>query len=78
MSNPELDNDFSKPHESKHFALVVDGEVAWFHSVDTRLERAVAAYQSQPTIIELDPTTEVGVVGYDWTYDGEKFVPPAE
>jgi hypothetical protein len=58
-----------------HFAIVVEGEVAWFHGIDERLERAVAAFRSEPVIVEITEEQR-NTIGFDWTYDGKSFVEP--
>jgi hypothetical protein len=41
------------PENHTHFAIVVDGELAWLHSIDNILGGAVASFQSSPTIVEV-------------------------
>lgn len=59
------------------FALVIDGEVAGTVHFDTSLNhpsmpRLIAAYRSNPEIIEV---SDQGVA-HGWTYDGTEFHPP--
>lgn len=41
------------PENHTHFAIVVDGELAWLHSIDNFLGGAVASFRSSPTIVEI-------------------------
>jgi hypothetical protein len=70
MSAPTLDPEY-QPNPI-HFAVIVEGEVAWLHSIDTRLERAVAAFRSDPMIVEITESQKK-VVKLDWKYDGSTF-----
>ena len=65
--------------ENKYFAIVVDGEVAWVHLVDTRLEGMVAAFQSDPKIVEIPDGLLPDILptnGTNWTLVDGKFVAP--
>ena len=54
--------------ETKHFAYVIDGEVAHRQSLFSTLipnyDKAVAVLSSNPIIVEVDPTVSDG-----WLYD---------
>lgn len=62
--------------EYKVFAFVVGTDVAWITKVDTRVEQAIAAMSSNPTVVVV-PDEFVSEVGYNWSYDGSTFTPPA-
>lgn len=55
--------------ESKHFAYVIDGEVAWIQSLHPafmpKYDQIVAVFSSNPQLIEVDGFVEIG-----YTYDG--------
>lgn len=53
------------------FAFICDNEVAWILNVPLTLEPAVAAMQSNPIILEVDNSVQMG----DLYVDG-KFVKP--
>ena len=61
--------------EKVHFAVVVDGDVAYTEIVWARAENMVAALMSNPKIIPV-PNELRGLVGEGWTFDGTKFVAP--
>lgn len=77
MSNieptPQIDQEY-KP-EYKVFAFVVDGEVAWIHRVDTRVEHAIAVMSSNPVVVPI-PDELVPDINFGWTYNGVSFDPP--
>ena len=65
--------------ENKYFAIVVDGEVAWVHLVDTRLEGMVAALQSDPIVVEIPDELLPDILptnGTNWIVVNGKFVAP--
>lgn len=65
------------------FAFVVDGEVAWVHGWDNRAEQAIAAAQSNPTVVEVSSEdfarmSPEGATNFNgWTYSDGVFNPPA-
>jgi hypothetical protein len=61
--------------EFRKFAFVVDGEVAWVHSMPADIERGVACFLSNPTIVEVTGEVKDAVFSYGWKYDGENFFP---
>jgi hypothetical protein len=63
------------------FALIVDGELAHLHSVETQLEGVVAAFSSSPTIVpmsqaDFDRVIAAGLPYGSVTYDGTSFIIP--
>jgi hypothetical protein len=50
---PETSPAIVAPENHTHFAFVVDGELAWLHSIENNLEGAIATFQSAPTIVEI-------------------------
>ena len=54
------------------FAFVVDGEVAWIHKVDTRVEHAIAVMSSNPEVV-VDPVEIVGDINFGWKYSDGSF-----
>lgn len=58
------------------FAIVVDGDVAGTVALEDGqspiIDRIIAAYQSNPTIIPIADET----IAFGWTYDGANFYPP--
>lgn len=83
MSNtPESieNNPQSNPDAFRHFAFVVDGDVAHitrFRDI-AQFEGQIACFLSNPTIVEITGSnrTEVNLNG--WTFDGNSFIPPSE
>lgn len=61
--------------EKVHFAVVVDGDVAYTQVVWNRAENMVAALMSNPKIIPV-PNELKGLVGEGWTFDGVQFIAP--
>lgn len=61
--------------EKIHFAVVVDGDVAFTVTYPTKAQNAVAAMQSNPQIVEI-PEDLVGMVTTLWNYDGLNWTPP--
>ena len=65
-----------------HFAIVVEGEVAETIAIHPASERTIAALSSNPVIISVTNKQaedfRSGTVTNPWTYDGEKFVAPAQ
>lgn len=68
-------SEFTDPNRAK-FLLLVGNDVASRISIGgTPLSpRMIAAWRSNPTIVEVDPDSPVEV---GWTWDGENFNPPA-
>lgn len=72
----------SEVHPRTVFAVVVDGEIAWLHGVDHRAQQAIAAFSSDPKIVEVPEsvfnTMQLKPEFYaGWTYDGVSFIEPA-
>ena len=61
--------------EYKVFAFVVGNEIGWVTRVDTRVDQALAAMSSNPTVVVI-PDELVSEVNYNWSYDGGSFLPP--
>ena len=74
MSNnipvPQYDPEYNATY--KVFAFVVDGEVAWVHKVDTRVEHAVAVMSSNPEVVVV-PDEIVGDINFGWKYSDGSF-----
>jgi hypothetical protein len=74
--NDILEERKQKLDTTSFFAFVVDGEVAFVHGVDNRVEFMVAAMSSDPKVIKLTKEQAEQVNG-GWSFDGQDFNSPA-
>lgn len=66
------------PDLFKHFAYIVDGDVAHIerYEISSKMMGIIACLQSNPQIIEVtgDLRSQINLGG--WTYDGTNFISP--
>lgn len=76
MSEQSPQQAWSYPEDFEVFAIIVDGEVATTHGLQTaHMPLEIAAWSSDPKIVKI-PSDIKHLVRGGWTFDGTNFSAP--